>query len=294
MIFSDNVTDEDIANANSTEMLTAALAKDAEAAPGFVEVLVNGLIRGRPALVVQIAQRLGEAVLHVGGDAKFTARCISEITEALNKAGHHPLALSIALTARRRLDETGPWTDQLTRATARFLNELGNCHRYAGEFELALRCYDKVLAFLPDDIEDFDRRVLEANRAIVLRSVGQFEEAKNVFQRLFSNANDSERIRVIHSEALCWMLQGEKVRAQELLEQHLPVFLVAVLMRFVDIRFCWQCCGSTEDLELRQNLCLPLLPQQPAALRNSPWVQSRERWPCFARRGRRTGCSRAI
>ncbi len=46
----------------------------------------------------------------------------------------------------------------------------GDCFRYKGQFELALDCYENVLACVPEDASSFDRRVVEANRAIILRT----------------------------------------------------------------------------------------------------------------------------
>ena len=225
VVFPKDVADDVLDRANTRDRLTAVLAKSGDDGPGFVATLLNGMIRDRPELVEPIAQRLSDAALDAGLGGEFAARCISNITEALNRASRHKLALALALAAHQRLTDEGLWPDRPTRTTSRFLNELGNCHRYAGEFEVALSCYDAVLAFLPESLEDFDRRVLEANRAIIYRSLGRLEEAKIAFRRLQQNASDGERIGLIHSEALRWLLQGEAERATELLQRHLPHLL---------------------------------------------------------------------
>lgn len=222
--FSPDTPDDELDRSITEESLANVLITAGDNAAGFVETVLNGMIRERSALVVPIAQRLADAVLSLADElsADFVVKCISCITEQLNKASRHPLALSIALATRRRLEATEPLTSNLTRPKARFLTEVGNCHRYAGGFEEALECYEAVLAFLPDDLADYDRRVLEANRAIIYRSLGQLEEAKAAFGRLQKNASDAERIGLIHSEALCWLMQGEAQQAKQLLERHLP------------------------------------------------------------------------
>jgi hypothetical protein len=221
--FSPDTPDDELDRSITEESLAKVLRTAGDNAAGFVETVLNGMIRERPALVVPIARRLADAVLgladDLGGD--FVVKCISCITEQLNKASRHGLALSIGLATRRHLEAIEPLASNLTRPKARFLTEVGNCHRYAGEFEQALECYEAVLAFLPNDLNDYDHRVLEANRAIIYRSVGQLEEAKAAFNRLLENASDAERIGLIHSEALCWLMQGEAEQAKQLLQRHL-------------------------------------------------------------------------
>jgi tetratricopeptide (TPR) repeat protein len=224
VVFPSSATDAELDRVLTKESLANMLTTAGDDASGIVEILLNGMIRERPALVAPIAQRLSDAVLSLadkqGGE--FVVKCTSNITEALNKASQHRLALSIALATRQHLETKEPLTKNLTQPNARFLTELGNCHRYAGEFERALECYESVIAFLPDDLTNYDRRVLEANRAIIYRSLGELEGAKASFHRLQENASDGERIGLIHSEALCWLLQGEVEQAKQLLQRHLP------------------------------------------------------------------------
>lgn len=194
---------------------------NAEIGPIGTEMLVRGVAMHRPGLVRHFAERLF-GLIEVGvEDPALLLRHTNKITEVLNRFSRYATALAIAERARQRLDQLGGATVVAPSSYAPFLNELGNCYRYAGHFDEALSCYDEAAKVYGGDAGDHDWRVVERNRGIVLRSTGRLSEARAIFEHLRSVADHHERPGLVLSEALCWLMEGRRDRALEMLEAHL-------------------------------------------------------------------------
>ena len=103
-----------------------------------------------------------------------------------------------------------------------FLNEVGNCLRYAGMFPAALERYDRAEALL-EGADERNLRVIVRNRAIVLRSLQRYSKAREVFARLSAQTFGLEKLHNVTSEAICLGEMGESDKALALLDAHADV-----------------------------------------------------------------------
>lgn len=108
-------------------------------------------------------------------------------------------------------------TSTVPQGLTYFLCELGNCLRYAGNFEAALNFYQNALDIEGCDISTSNQRVLEGNIAIVLRSMGRTSEARVVFERLKAAAPLNALPSIVVSLVNCLFQEGRRDEAWDLL-----------------------------------------------------------------------------
>ena len=100
-------------------------------------------------------------------------------------------------------------------------NEVGNCLRYAGSFPAALQRYEAAEAALGEE-SGRNKRTITRNRAIVLRSMQRYADARDIFRKLQSETRDIERLQNVVSEGACLLAMGEEQATLTLLDGAKP------------------------------------------------------------------------
>jgi tetratricopeptide (TPR) repeat protein len=181
----------------------------------LVAALMRGLQRRHPKIVVEAIRAMwAHAVQHLTPVRRieFARRAI----EVLNLGHHFRQARDLATEAEALMAGV-PDLSSFQRST--FLNEVGNCLRYAGEFDAALQRYEAAEAALGGD-GGRNKRVVIRNRAIVLRSQQRYFEARKIFAQLRAETHDLELLQNVVSESVTLMDMGERDAAFMLVEEH--------------------------------------------------------------------------
>jgi tetratricopeptide (TPR) repeat protein len=213
-LVSDSMSDSDVL-AWSTQLFHKVEANLDEAGWMTISALLRGLQRRRPTILEPaIRDMWSEAAKRL--DPARRIRFARGAIEFLNLARRFGYAREIAQDAEALLGDAKELSP-FDRST--FLNEIGNCLRYKGEFAEALQRYEAAEAELGAD-DGRNKRVVMRNRAIVLRSMQRYSEAREVFAQLRSETWDLERLQSVISEALCLMEMGERKVVLALLDEH--------------------------------------------------------------------------
>jgi tetratricopeptide (TPR) repeat protein len=215
----EGMEDEAVLAMWSQERLGRHLDDNPYFAEKLVRSLLAGLARHRPALVEPIARR---AVATLEGRADTVRlRCLSNMIEILNLYHHYGLALELAEAEAEAagLKGDGGWPPSGDEGVAvTFLNELGNCYRYAHRFPEALDAYERAMEHHRGEAEDRNTRVVLQNQAIVMRSMGLLSEARAIFRNLREEAGHYDALGLVLSEAVCWLVEGRGDAALDLLD----------------------------------------------------------------------------
>ena len=211
---------DDLPDAAVLEALPDQLRRAVQALPDWMMLrgILFGLQRRRSHLLEGAVGALRTVLGEAGSDMDRRLlgwRCAIEI---LNLAGLFAVSAACAAHARQLLDAEPATGDPELRSY--LFNEIGNCHRYSGEFVEALQCYDTALTLWGRKTEDRDTRVVLRNRAIVLRGLHRYAEAREDLAALRPLAHDVELMGLVASEALCLSQMGESAQALALLESH--------------------------------------------------------------------------
>ena len=181
----------------------------------MIAALLRGLQRRRPGIMEPAIRAMwSDAAARLSPERriKFARRAI----EALNLSHRFNCARDIAAEAEGLLPSADE-LDPFERST--LLNEVGNCLRYAGSFPAALQRYEAAEAALGEE-SGRNKRVITRNRAIVLRSMQRYADARDIFRKLQSETRDIERLQNVVSEGACLLAMGEEQATLTLLDEH--------------------------------------------------------------------------
>lgn len=181
------------------------------------DLIITSILRGLQRHRAQILEPVMRAIWNEDSQALRPSRRIvfaRRAIEYLNLAKRYGFARTIALEAEAALPEANELT-KFERST--FLNEVGNCLRYAGMFPAALERYERSEALLEGGAGR-NRRVITRNRAIVLRSLQRYAEAREVFAKLGAETFGLEKLQNVTSEGICLSEMGEYEKALAILD----------------------------------------------------------------------------
>lgn len=209
-------TDEEVRAAFQEMMAVAFDNESSEYAQGFLEAQLRGILRWRPQLLVDAISLVNDrAALEWSPERQVKLKRF--LVEVLNLSHNYKMARQVADEALALLNgsvEISPYEH------ASLLNEVGNCFRYSGDFSLALAKYDSALALVQDVSDETETYVLRRNRAIVLRDLHRYDEARAVFAWLRDRTQDNARLGNVVSEAICLIKTGQHDEAYELIEEY--------------------------------------------------------------------------
>jgi tetratricopeptide (TPR) repeat protein len=213
------VLDESLSDAQALEISISLFHKAiAEPHSDTIDAAISALLRGlrrRPPIVEPAIRAMWSAKTDSPGTKhriEFARRAI----ETLNLSHHFASALDIATEAEQLLPDA---KDLSPFEVSTFLNEVGNCLRYAGAFQAALQRYAAAEAALGDASKQ-NKRVVMRNRAIVLRSMQRYTEAREIFTRLRNETREIERLANVISEAACLIAMGEERQALAVIDEN--------------------------------------------------------------------------
>lgn len=184
----------------------------------MLEAALNGVRTRHPDALPAVAHAL-LGKLDTGLKLSAERRCAlyRALIEMLNLMGHHEDARIVAADCVRFMNS--PQGAALSRERrAHLLNEIGNRMRYDGDREDALAMYEESLDLLGRDVHDTNVRVALRNRAIILRELHRYTEARQAFAELMPHANMTESRGLITSQAACLMEMGLEAEALSLME----------------------------------------------------------------------------
>lgn len=180
-----------------------------------LEAIIRGIgqeaLVGLPAFLARIAQRGGGRL----GDRDLI-RLSRLAIELLNAAGLFDEGWAAAQQALPRLSALS--ADDEERGF--FLNEVGNCHRYAGRFGEALKAYEQALDVVGRDLDNKNGRIALRNIAIVLRDSNHYDKAREMLAQLRPYTEGAELVGSVTSEALCLYRLGEPEKGLALLDRY--------------------------------------------------------------------------
>jgi tetratricopeptide (TPR) repeat protein len=175
----EGMTEEELAAELVDKLKETLAADDFAGLAGPASQQIFALVRGGHS---RAARRLAEIVLDqlaAAGAWEEVATIAIAGSNAFNQAFDHGTAANIL---NRQID--GLQKAHLPPASrSDLLNEIGNAMRYAGVYDQALKAYEKSKQLL-DHVSAKNERVIERNRAIVLRAEGRFNEAARVLEGL--------------------------------------------------------------------------------------------------------------
>jgi tetratricopeptide (TPR) repeat protein len=208
----------------SEEDLSSDLAKALEALPNQTRLraLFDGLRRNKRQLLRTLISALRSKL---DSDPKLQGATKLEVLglaiEQLNLANYYALSADLAEQLTGLL-ASEPYGISDGKRGALF-NEIGNCFRYQRRFNEALAAYDMALTLVGGDNSKPDRRTGLQNRAIILRELHRYSEARRVFGELRAFADSDERRGLLTSEAVCLVEMGHHREALALLEKNLDL-----------------------------------------------------------------------
>lgn len=174
-----------------------------------------GLSRTRPQVmekvVLDVIQRPGRTAF----DRVFVLRIAIEF---LNSNGHHASGRRLAQMGMDLLRDL-PDDEEGRDAAIRFVNELGNVWRMAGQLADSQSAYEFALDLLPKDDALPDRRVALRNLAIVLRDQHRYQPAIQLLEGLLPGAGSVELRGLVTSLAICRNEVGQGRQALVLMEK---------------------------------------------------------------------------
>jgi tetratricopeptide (TPR) repeat protein len=181
---------------------------DAEFSGGVVAMATQSLLKSAFA---EDAERLAEEMQAAAlkrGDRLAAMAIAAKCTRELNRFERYEAAAALVdralSTLRDDLDDFPP------HMLVDFFNEAGNVLRYMHHYARALDAYNVSLGLTPgienEETAAASRLVLERNRAIVLRQMGRYTEALQMFRTLVDDAPHDAELQ--HNIAVLFMMVG--------------------------------------------------------------------------------------
>lgn len=226
---------------------------------------------------ISLARDILQDARHAG-DYVAQVSVVTRVVEVLNLFQLHSEAEGLinAVVEKVLNDNTKQQREISSYQAVAFLNEAGNCSRYAQNFDKAIAYYEQAEGIIesasdmPEDKKAADRSVLHRNLAIVYRDSGQYSKALNMLEAQRAQEPDSDA--VYHSIALVYdhlNRYGEAIqaldRAVSLASNRIdPVWLGRYLMHRGYIK---QKAGGPSEGLIDVMAGFNLLPKEASALR---------------------------
>lgn len=217
-----SVSSEELGNLK--EMFTSQLSEDSDVSKAAFSILLKN---DRWAEANEVLEASVAAHQRAGRFTEATY-IVCRFVECANSQTAHDVALQEVLTWEATLEKNQGWNRISLHQQLDFLNEVGNCFRYKGQFLEALRKYREALQLCPpvesteeanetgEPADKFasNRRVLWRNIAIIYRYQGRLADGNRLLHLVANNAESPlERAQALHSIGVNYLMAGDRESA---------------------------------------------------------------------------------